>query len=517
MKKYMLYGFALLALFAAAWVPVLAQEAPPPRKSPRAPVNREALADRKPAVPTSREIQGQAVIVDGEKLRIGDLDLRLFGVVPPQLSASFGPQARTALDELTAGQTVTCLIRDRDREGRFLATCRNAANADLALELLRRGLAVTARGSVADTDLAASYTATERAAQSQKAGLWSVTFPAPVAVPDTSKIGTVSTSNTPSPVLTDQSRPKLIEEKPVPVVVKQDQNPPKSAETSTSGPRPAAANQVTDDVATADDGTSAAVEEPGFLARYQLLVTGLVMLATALGMLGAISIQRWLERRTEIKAIAAALRGELMAARAVCLARLKTAASAEDKDISWPRIRSTLYQAYVGRLGWLGAELARQVASIYGQSSDYAAYYDGSDDTRASAMPKRQALQTLAQHIEEVLPHLAIIEHTGSQIRVGTELPRPVAGAEPAPERPAVPAANNRAGRSARSTVTRLWTRVQGLARQPFDKKTNAAVQDPIAEYTALIEEEMKRFSFDESEEEPGSLPVNITKLQETA
>jgi superfamily I DNA/RNA helicase len=68
----------------------------------------------------------------------------------------------------------------------------------------------------------------------------------------------------------------------------------------------------------------------------------------------------------------------------------------DDRNTNWPRIRSTLYQAYVGRLGWLGAELARQVASIYGQASDYASYYNNLNDNNASsAMPKRQALQLL--------------------------------------------------------------------------------------------------------------------------
>src|SRR5262249_42467890 len=96
------------------------------------------------------------------------------------------------------------------------------------------------------------------------------------------------------------------------------------------------------------DNEIAVAAEPSFLARYQLFITSLVMLVTAFGILGVIFIQRVRDRRAEMQAIAAALRGELMAARAVCLARLQ--ASEDDKDIIWPRIRSTLYQAYVGRI-----------------------------------------------------------------------------------------------------------------------------------------------------------------------
>src|SRR5262249_38401092 len=150
---------------------------PVPKNAPRTPVNREALPGRKPLPPNS-VLQGEAKIVDSDKLRIEDVDMRLFGIVAPQLSASFGPQARQVLDNLITGQTVSCTIRDRDQTGRYLATCRNGSSTDLALELVRRGLAVTARGSLASTDLAPTYIAAEQSAQAQKLGLWSVNIPA---------------------------------------------------------------------------------------------------------------------------------------------------------------------------------------------------------------------------------------------------------------------------------------------------------------------------------------------------
>ena len=114
----------------------------------------------------------------------------------------------------------------------------------------------------------------------------------------------------------------------------------------------------------------------GFFERYQILIAGFLMLATALSIIGALWAQKRRDRLDEIKAVAAALRGELMAARGVCFGRIKSITTdAEDSAATWPRIRATLYQAYVGRLGLLGAELARQISSIYGQSSDYAALY----------------------------------------------------------------------------------------------------------------------------------------------
>ena len=169
---------ALLIVTILAATAAEAQEAPPPRRMPRTPVSREVLVGAREPMPASHQLQGPAVIIDGERLRIGESDLRLFGIVPPQLSASYGPQARATLDMLAGAQSVNCQIRDRDRDGRLLATCQNAGGSDMALELLKRGLAVTARGSLAGTDLSTPYLAAEQAAQIQKIGLWSA-VPAP--------------------------------------------------------------------------------------------------------------------------------------------------------------------------------------------------------------------------------------------------------------------------------------------------------------------------------------------------
>ena len=64
--------------------------------------------------------------------------------------------------------------------------------------------------------------------------------------------------------------------------------------------------------------------------------------------------------------------------------------------------------------------LARQVASIYGQASDYAAYFNPANgiavDPRGEAILQAAgALQTLVQHIEEVLPKLAISNRRGQR------------------------------------------------------------------------------------------------------
>jgi endonuclease YncB( thermonuclease family) len=404
MKKLSLLSLMAILLMSGI---AIAQEAPTPNRAPRTPVNRQAVVAAKPVIAPATVVQGTATIIDSERIRMGDIDMRLFGVVTPQLSAPFGPQARTFLDNLVLGQTVNCVIRDRDQSGRFLATCRNSENNDLALELLKRGLAVTARGSLASTDLLTPYANAEQAAQAQKIGLWSGAVPpaAKIDAASAATVAAVAALPAPAPVA-----PPVETKKEEQAAAKIDKDAAAQVQAKVSSAAMAASALAP------DDDIVVASPSVGFLARYQLMITGILMLATALSIIAAISSQRRRERIDERKAIAAALRGELMAARAVCLGRFKLMTNeADDKSATWPRIRATLYQAYVGRLGFLGAELARQIASIYGQASDYAAYYNTKDDEaqKDNNMPKRQALQNLVNYIEEVLPKLATIELTG--------------------------------------------------------------------------------------------------------
>jgi hypothetical protein len=468
------------------------------------------LADRKPAVAPGSTVLGDMAVIDSEKLHIGDIDVRLFGVVPPQLSASFGPQARATLDKLVTGQPVSCLVRDRDQAGRFLATCRTAGNADLAMELLRRGLAVTARGSLTSTDLAQPYMAAEQAAQTQKIGLWSGVTPAPVAVPAPVAAPVVAPQPAPQSQATVVPPPAP---PTAPVVDTKKEAAMAKADEAKMTPAPLAASSLEPP----SDETLAVPDAPdSFFARYQILITGLIMLVTALSILGVISSQRRHEKRDEMKAIAAALRGELTAARGVCLARLKSVVNeGEDKAMTWPRLRSTLYQAYIGRLGWLGADLARQIASIYGQASDYAAYYSSDDETKVETTPKRQALQTLVQHIEEVLPRLMHIEQTGRKAYYSAS--HSVKASAPLIEKSITVSAPEK---TAASEVTQhvplashpIWDTMRKFARERFTEDRHQTPSDE-QDYAALIEEEMANLTFGEAEDEH---PTNVTKIRPT-
>lgn len=525
--------FILASLLATT---AMAQDMPAPRRMPRTPVSRETIVVQHDPVPTSHELQGPAAIIDGEKMRIGDTDLRLFGIVPPQLAASFGPQARAQLDTLANGQNVSCKIRDRDRDARLLATCRNASGNDMALELLKRGLAVTARGSIAGTELAVTYSAAEQAAQTQKLGLWSVATSAPAVVAP------------PAPAaVTPALQPVKVESPaaatPVEAEAKKEDKTAAHVETPTQAK--IAADLLSQQTqARIDDTFVTTDQEEGFFERYQILIAGLLMLTTALSIIGALWAHKIRDRRDETKALAAALRGELMAARGVCAGRAKNiVGEAEDRLAVWPRIRTTLYQAYVGRLGLLGAELARQVASVYGQSSDYSTLYNPAATTGATHdVPKKQALEVLVKRIDEVLPKLAEIEKTGvipAPVPVYTPRPHseaPVAVADPAPvattepdttteeapvavavtviNTPPAPAVMTPQHHIAVRTTLSLWESVRYFIQThrdtiipPPPPLPPLPVDPHVAEYAALIEEDMARYQYSDNIEPLDLIP----------
>ncbi len=538
-----------------------AQEAPTPHRAPRQPVSQLAIHTN--AAPVARDIQGAAMIIDGEKLRVGDMDMRLFGIVPPQLSASFGPQARAALDALVAGQNVSCHIRDRDHDGRLLATCHATSGSDLALELLRHGLAVSARGSLSDTDIGPSYMDAEQAAQNQHLGLWSVVIPSPSPgmTAEASKMAEKTPAvSVPAPTPPPPPTPVVTTSKDE--VKKEDvKKDDKTSKPEVQVQSAAASHTVMPPVISHDVEMPVAMQNPneaaGFFARYQILIAGCLMLITALGVLGALAVQKRRERLDDMKALAAALRGELLAARAVCLTRLKAITSEDDdRAATWPRLRSTLYQAYVGRIGALGAEMARQIASIYGQASDYAAFYSAADDVQILQTPKRQALHNLVGYIETVLPRLQKVEETGrrppltkgpTQITLShvQSVPFHTAPKETIvqlpPQKDIVAASEgdkNGAASSESKTTTvtddkelptaqaiefqtvapltqttnenggysqvpgALWDSLRRFARGQFTHQTDEDAHQPMTDYAALIEQDIANMSLNDSEED---------------
>jgi endonuclease YncB( thermonuclease family)/predicted nucleic acid-binding Zn-ribbon protein len=143
------------------------------------PVNRKtapAVADQKNEVPPPR-----AEVIDGNTLRIGGTEVRLFGLDAPDREQTCGnpdetyfcgAEAALALRRMTDQHAIRCTERGRDEQGRALVVCVAGAE-EINAALVRAGKAV------ADRTQGAAYAAAEAAAKREQRGLWAGTFQIP--------------------------------------------------------------------------------------------------------------------------------------------------------------------------------------------------------------------------------------------------------------------------------------------------------------------------------------------------
>ena len=84
-------------------------------------------------------------ITDGDALKQGGVTYRLWGIDAPEAKQvcadgwPAGSLAATRLQALTAGRSIVCQEKDRDRYGRIVAICR-ASGEDLGATMVREGL-----------------------------------------------------------------------------------------------------------------------------------------------------------------------------------------------------------------------------------------------------------------------------------------------------------------------------------------------------------------------------------------
>ena len=368
----------LLTLATPAFAKFTGEDMPAPNRAPRTPVESSKLnggAD----VPAEMAGVGQAL--DGQTIRLHDsahdLTVRLLGVVAPPLTTGDGATARATLDQLLHGQTLDCQRRDRAGDGTLVMSCTYNGGKDLSEALLFTGTALFTRGSGVDADLAVRYRAAEETAQMRRLGLWHnaiVQTPA-VAAP---AVATAVAAKESAPVA-----------KAAPVSI-------------------------------AASAAAAPIETGSGFAMAAWLQT-LGLLAALFGMLLYLDTRH--TRRTRLEhdldttrdrqVLAAALTGELAAARDICEARAAQIASGG--EAKWPRLRTYIFQAHAEQIGLLGAVLARQIASIYGQMSDYGAGTRGgmSDAELQTPAAMTRALTRLCGYVEITLEGLAEVEHHG--------------------------------------------------------------------------------------------------------
>jgi endonuclease YncB( thermonuclease family) len=112
----------------------------------------------------------QTITTDGDTLKQGGVIYRLWGIDAPEAKQvcpdgwPAGSLATTRLQALTAGRSIVCQEKDRDRYGRIVAICR-VSGEDLGAILVREGLAWAFMRYSSD------YVGAERQAKAAKLGV----------------------------------------------------------------------------------------------------------------------------------------------------------------------------------------------------------------------------------------------------------------------------------------------------------------------------------------------------------
>ncbi|TVR09814.1 MAG: thermonuclease family protein [Salinarimonadaceae bacterium] len=122
-------------------------------------------------------VAGLAYVIDGDSLRIGDVEIRMADMDAPEMRQfcrydgidyRCGLEARHALERLVADVETFCAIREKDRYGRSVARC-EAGGVDLGAAMVASGHAVAFGG----------YDAEEERARAAGLGIWAGEFERP--------------------------------------------------------------------------------------------------------------------------------------------------------------------------------------------------------------------------------------------------------------------------------------------------------------------------------------------------
>lgn len=146
------------------------------------PARPEATPRPTPRPGGAPDIAGNAEVIDGDTLRIGDRKIRIHGIDAPEraqaccdgsgVGYACGDRATEYMEGLVGGHLVGCVQTDTDKYGRMVAVC-EAASLDLGYEMVRAGWAL------AFVRFSDDYVAVERQAAAAKRGMWAGTFVTP--------------------------------------------------------------------------------------------------------------------------------------------------------------------------------------------------------------------------------------------------------------------------------------------------------------------------------------------------
>ena len=133
-----------------------------------------------------KQVTGEARVVDGTTLLIGNAPIRQYGIEAPELGQrcernghriACGVLARAHLTSLIIGDAVTCELRRVTGDDRVFGVCGKAGTGALeGMAGTLNGLMVEAGWALAATDITDTYVSVEQSAQSSRRGLWGYQF-----------------------------------------------------------------------------------------------------------------------------------------------------------------------------------------------------------------------------------------------------------------------------------------------------------------------------------------------------
>ncbi len=132
---------------------------------------------------TGRVIEGQALVIDGDTIKIGHRQIKLAGIDAMERSQTChrggtewhcGEDAKAWLEHFIAKSNVRCIRTGAENFGPVIANCYNASNIPLAWAMVHWGFAIDDRMYPPD------FERSQRDAMAGKRGIWSGDFIKPV-------------------------------------------------------------------------------------------------------------------------------------------------------------------------------------------------------------------------------------------------------------------------------------------------------------------------------------------------
>lgn len=128
--------------------------------------------------PPSDTLKGKAVrIIDGDTFDLlvdkTTYRIRLAGIDAPEKSQDYGTASKQLLGALCAGELLTVVVTDTDRNKRKIAEVYSAKKVWINKEMIAKGMAWHFKKYSINKELAAA----EEQARKQKVGLWSLKNP----------------------------------------------------------------------------------------------------------------------------------------------------------------------------------------------------------------------------------------------------------------------------------------------------------------------------------------------------